>query len=199
MLHDDKKMNEELAKDEIAEQAFSRLTAAWDPQQQAVTDGEDREVREQLEALALLAYGLEPVAPSRDAEQRLLAAVNAGPIPFRRPESAPTPDVSPVASVQPAAAETMRRDPLDRTLQHLQVEAEHHAEQTAGQQPLQGHSADSEKVLAFNPRRASNPSSSSFATLALAAALAFCLIGLGYLYGQLNAKNAVIAVQADRL
>jgi len=27
----------------------------------------------------------------------------------------------------------------------------------------------------------------------------FCLIGLGYLYGQLNAKNAEIAVQAERL
>ncbi|MEO1086077.1 MAG: hypothetical protein AAFY88_17700, partial [Acidobacteriota bacterium] len=122
MLHDDKKMNEELAKDDIAEQAFSRLAAAWDPQQQAVTDGEDQEVREQIEALALLAYGLEPVAPSRDAEQRLLAAVNAGPIPFRRPESQPQTDVQQADVRHAVDAEPPSRDPLDRTLQHIQVE-----------------------------------------------------------------------------
>ncbi|MEM8993672.1 MAG: hypothetical protein AAGF23_02645, partial [Acidobacteriota bacterium] len=65
MLHDDKKMNEELAKDDIAEQAFSRLSAAWDPQQQAVTDGEDQEIREQIEALALLAHGMGRQARAR--------------------------------------------------------------------------------------------------------------------------------------
>ncbi|MCG8458655.1 MAG: anti-sigma factor [Holophagales bacterium] len=38
-----------------------------------------------------------------------------------------------------------------------------------------------------------------WSTLALAAGLAFCLVGLGYLYSQLNTKDAVIALQQQRL
>ena len=180
MLQDDKNSQEEL-RDEIAEQAFSRLASAWDPQQQAATDAEDHEVREQLEALAMLAYGLEPETPSAGAEERLLAAVShtaqTAPSPFR-PASEPLTRI--------------RRDPLDRTLQHATFDGGA-SESEPGDQTLYGQ----ENVVAFKSRSA--PPATHFSALAMAAALAFCLIGLGYLYGQLNAKNAEIAVQAERL
>lgn len=177
MQHDDKHSPDQAHHDDTAEQAFSRLSSAWDPQQQAVADDEDRAIREQLEAVAMLAYGLEPAAPSAGAAQRLLDAVSRAPIPFRAPA--------------PSTSASSTADPLDRTLQHVTVAD---AQTTAGQE----HAAREPNVLAFGSRQAPT-SSSGFGVMALAAALAFCLIGLGYLYGQLNAKNAEIAVQAERL
>ena len=182
MLQDDKNSQEEL-RDEIAEQAFSRLASAWDPQQQAATDAEDQEVREQLEALAMLAYGLEPETPSAGAEERLLAAVSqtaqTAPSPFRAPAAEP---LAPV-----------RRDPLDRTLRHATFDGAGVAEPEPGDKTLYGQ----ENVVAFKSRSA--PPATSYSVMAMAATLAFCLIGLVYLYGQLNAKNAEIAVQAKLL
>lgn len=69
--------------------------------------------------------------------------------------------------------------------------------------------------LPFRPAEPSAPSGSSvpsiglpahpgasetgWMTWALAAGLVFCLVGLGYAFGQLNAKDAVIALQQQRL
>lgn len=197
MLQDDKNSPEEL-RDEIAEQAFSRLAAAWDPQQQAATDAEDLEVRAQLEALAMLAYGLEPMAPSAQAEERLLAAVrDAAPSRLPSPEGRIEPGRMEPGRMEPVASFSSR-DPLDRTLQHAAFgggSTGGASEPEPGDKTLYG---QAENVVAFKSR-APSPPPANFSVMALAAALAFCLIGLGYLYGQLNAKNAEIAVQAERL
>lgn len=163
---------------ESAERAIERLASGWIPQDAAVSDSGDAEIRADLEALALLAYELEPEAPAPAVKERLMAAARAS-----RGDSSPTVDP--------------RSSAVDRTLQHAAMPAAAPEPVTRGLEPA-------DKTLKMElpaggiPVRPSRSGPSIFG-YALAAALALCLVGLGYLYGQVNAKNVVIALQQDRL
>ena len=166
--------------DTTAERALERLASGWIPQDAAVADSGDAAIRTELEALALLAYELEPEMPAAGTKQSLMAAIR----------SQASPDTGKVASMP-------RRSPVDMTLQHSTVpddpvELETQGFDAGDKTLMMGVPAD---VVSMRPSRSGVPMS----TWALAAALAFCLIGLGYLYGQVNAKNVVIAMQQDRL
>lgn len=165
-----------------AERALERLSSGWIPQDSAPADSGDVEIREHLEALALFAYDLEPEAPRPAVKQQLMARIQA--------------------SAQSSAAGTdnitsmPQRSPVDMTLQHsvaggLDYQAD------AAEKTLVGAGAD--VVPLRPPEHRSEPRGSAFVPWSLAAALAFCLIGLGYLYGQVNAKNVVIGMQQERL
>lgn len=165
--------------DMVVERALERLESGWDPQGSAVADSGDTEIREQLEAMAMLAYGLEPQAPAADVKQSLMEQIRGGRV---------------------EAADSARRRPEDMTLQHATVPSDGPVEtiredyDAADKTLMMGVPAE---VVSMRP----TPVRSGFSTTtwALAAALAFCLVGLGYLYGQVNAKNVVIAMQQERL
>ncbi|MEM6793594.1 MAG: anti-sigma factor, partial [Acidobacteriota bacterium] len=151
-----------------------------------------------LEAVAMLAYSLEPEAPSRALKDRLMNAVGSA--------ASPQP-ADPVAF--PQSAETPRisdpRDPVDRTLHHAAVSGPPASEGLPGTSPMAPPSSDpglaaeeefaSASVVPFSPRQYGT----GWMTAALAAALALCLVGLGYFYSQVNQQRATLAVQQDSL
>lgn len=164
--------------DPSAERAVERLDSGWIPQDSVVADSGDAEIRDHLEVLALLAYELEPEAPRPEVKNALMAKIHAASNP------------SPLGQ---------GRDPVDRTLRHIVGEVAEvkdfptHVTTDPGDKTLVGYAAD------VTSARPAERRSSQWPTWALAAGLAFCLVGLGYLYGQVNAKNAVIALQQERL
>ncbi len=179
------------SEDASAQRALERLASGWIPQDSAVSDSGDAAIRADLEALALLAYELEPEAPSEGAKARLMAQVRA--------QAENTAGVTSI-SQGVAQLDVAQRDPADMTLQHAAQPSEApvadfrtHPLETADKTLMM------EMPVAAGSSRGSGRSGFSFPTLAMAAGLAFCLVGLGYLYGQVNAKNAVIALQQDRL
>ena len=168
--------------DASAERALERLASGWIPQDAAVADGGDAAIRADLEALALLAYELEPEAPSAGAKERLMARIQA-----RAGETSP---------VTPPP----QRDPAEMTLQHTSRPSE---SPVVDLRTRNAEAADKTLMMegpaAVAASRGPGRSGASLASWAMAAGLAFCLVGLGYLYGQVNAKNVVIAIQQDRL
>ena len=182
------------------------------PSDVAPSDEDDEAlVTAHLEALSLLAYAAEPVAPSAELRQGLLRAAAAEPKAPRiqspdappRPIAVPTP--SPVAEPAPAdvtlrpgqlagSASSLRDDPGDMTLVGLGA-----VESSSG--PV----LDVGDVRSFRPENPSalpadyaaaeyvpppRAANSNVPLYLLAAGLVFCLIGLGYLYGQLQTQNA---------
>ena len=179
------------SEDASAERALERLASGWIPQDSAVADSGDAAIRADLEALALLAYELEPEAPSEGAKARLMARVRA--------QSGNTAGVTSISQHDIPQRGLPQRDPADMTLQHAAQPSE---APVADLRTRNLETADKtlmmEMPVAAGPSRGSR-SGLSLPTLAMAAGLAFCLVGLGYLYGQVNAKNAVIALQQERL
>lgn len=177
-----------LPEDPSAERALERLASGWIPQDSAVADSGDARIREHLEALAMVAYELEPEAPRPAVKQQLMARIRAS---GQEVAPDPAPDTS---SPKPY------RSPVDVTLQHSTAGVESAADYRAdaAEKTLVGSGAEVIPMRPTEPRTSESRTSSS-AYWALAAALAFCLVGLGYLYGQINAKNAVISMQKERL
>lgn len=169
-----------------AERAVERLDSGWIPQDSVVADSGDSDIRDHLEVLALLAYELEPEAPRPEVKQGLMARIDG--------QADAGPGVLANVTRMPS------RSPVDRTLQHQAVaqgevkDFRTHDQTDAGEKTLVGYASD---VAPMRPPSERRPT--PILTWALAAGLAFCLVGLGYLYGQVNAKNAVIAMQQDRL
>ena len=182
---------DQAVEDLSAERAVERLGSGWIPQDSGVADSGDADIRSHLEVLALLAYELEPEAPRPEVKSALMARV-------RRLDGAAGAPAG--AQVTPLPLREARgRNPVDRTLRHKVVEGGEvkdfptHTTTDPGDKTLVGYAAE------VAPPRPAERRPTPTALWALAAGLAFCLVGLGYLYGQVNAKNAVIALQQDRL
>lgn len=164
-----------------AERAVERLDSGWIPQDSVVADSGDADIRDHLEVLALLAYELEPETPRPQVKQDLMARIKGQ-------------DGS-----QTNVTQMPSRSPVDRTLQHAVGQAAEvkdfrtHDQTDAGEKTLVGYASE------VTPLQAAERRPTPVLAWALAAGLAFCLVGLGYLYGQVNAKNAVIALQQERL
>ncbi len=172
--------------DHAASQAVERLISQWDPQQVAEGEVIDPVMLQNMAALASLAYDLDPATPAASTKDNLMAIVAT---------MAP-----PVVSPAPVAVSSpLTQNLVDRTLQHKTGQARDPRDQTfVGavsdlEPPLIGSGANNVVPL----RRA--PRTTSWAPLALAAALAMCLIGLGYLYGQVTTQQGIIANQDQRL
>lgn len=184
------------------EKALDRLAHGWDPLSLGAVDDDEVHVVANLEALSLLAYAVEPEAPSDDAKARLLAAVAAEPRAVRQAASAP-------AAPRPvASAELETNQPVDVTLRHQTGPGSSDdaprdlpmAESDPGDLTLVGLGAAARDVregATFDVRElgqgGSHPvpraANSNVPLYVLAAGLILCLIGLGFLYGQLQAQN----------
>lgn len=114
---------------------------------------DDKLVREYLEVLGLLPYGLDPVAPAAGTKARLLAEID-GATPAEPPR-------------QPAPA-------------------------TAGERTV-AEPVPSNVVPMVRPSRVLPAPSFNPWIAALAATLAFCLVGLGYFAGRLKEQNLMLA------
>ena len=220
-----------------AEEALDRLARGWDPLSPSHSSGPAEEtsatatsssedealIASHLEAMSLLAYAVEPHAPSPELKQSILRAAAAEPK-APRPVAAPAQSSKTIQSSEPMPSAPVRASipsdatvdaPVDVTLRHMvSGTREDPGDMTlvglgAGES-TSGPGLDVGDVRSFRPAdeasqytpteyapppRAAN---SNVPLYLLAAGLVFCLIGLGYLYGQLQTQNAQnIARQAD--
>lgn len=159
------------------ERALDCLARAWDPQSATQFDSTDAEARPHLAALAALAYDLEPTTPSTATREAILARVRAESEPAPLPFSAPS-------GAGESASPIRDRDPAEVALPATAI--------GPSNEPI----GQSSTVVPISSAR---PASRGWATWAMAAGLAFCLLGLGYTFGQLGAKDSVIALQQERL
>lgn len=141
------------------------------------------EVERYVESLALLAYSVEPAAPSPRTKASILERVRAEP-----------------KRVPPAAGSA----PVDPTLRHSSVAepsptpggispADLRHEDDPADMTLFGLGGDSVRP----PVPANDVTGLRRAVRGLAAGLIVCLVALGYLYGQLDAGRAAPAEQAE--
>ena len=218
MLRDKSTPNAQEA--ELVDRSLDRLESGWTPQASHPGGEEDQRVRQHLEAISLLAYTLEPLAPAEGSKARLMAAI-AGPAHDVAPQaqasearpSAPESGAFPTPS-PPKATDSRITSPVDMTLQHRvdrqQLEDSSVGDSTfaqalatsslapdtdAGDMTLVGLGTGSGKGV---PPTAANDSS-PWARRLLVAALMACLLGLGLLYGKLEAANKEIQRQQQYL
>lgn len=166
---------------EAIERALDRLHSGWDPQGSDAHGDDEREVREMVEALAATAYSLDFEAPSAAVRQRILGAVTG--------------------SEKADNVYSFQRDPGDMTLQHAVASPTNVLDDEAtdpGDMTLVGIGANGGVNGGANVVQPFQRSSSR-GLLAMAAALALCLVGLGYLYGQLKSSQSLINSQQLQL
>lgn len=181
-------------------------------------------VREYVEILGLLPYGLEPATPNAEAKARLLAAV--GGQPAVAPPTAETPQRSfdEVTLDGSAGSRSGVPDPLDMTFRRVAPMSfepagtepgwqepaaavspwqEPEPQPLAAPQPIASEPLAAEpdrqppipsNVVPIAPAPAARPARGigSWWTPALAAMLAFCMLGLAYLAAKVNQQNATI-------
>lgn len=211
-------MSERIDKDleRTAEEALDRLARGWDPLSgthpsgtdpsgQAASDEDDEAlVASHLEALSLLAYAVEPQAPSEDLRVRVMGAAAAEPK-APRPIAVPAQAAAPTQAAAPmSAAPVPAGAPVDVTLRQVTIAHDDPGDMTlvglgAGESGS-GPSLDVGDVRSFRPANESSApaeyvpppraANSNTPLYLLAAGLVFCLVGLGYLYGQLQTQDA---------
>lgn len=193
--------------------ALERLAHGWDPVSippgQAAGEGDarsDAEVLAHLEALSLLAYAVEPEAPPAGHKAEVLHAARAEPkAPPRSLAVAPASPAGP-ASSDPVDV-TLRQipvghdgDPGDLTLVGLgsSAAASGPALDVGDIHDVRDLRVETDRP---EPRQTTEPppaANSNVPLYLLAAGLVFCLVGLGYLYGQLQTQSAQnLARQAE--
>ena len=217
-------MSERTDKDleRTAEEALDRLARGWDPlslDADASTDAareDEALVASHLEALSLLAYAVQPVAPPAELRAKVLRAAAAEPKTRSRPVAVATPMLSTPAALPAALDQT----PVDVTLRQISNQTSV-VDTDPGDMTLVGlGSGDSPSGPSLDvgdvqnlrtqrdvgettvrtefspPPRAAN---SNVPLYLLAAGLVFCLIGLGYLYGQLQNQSSQYLDQEKQL
>ncbi len=175
--------------------ALARLIASGTgvPVPRAATEADEGLVREYLEALGLLPYGLEPEAPSPAVKERILARVEA--------EAATAP---PQRSFEEVTFAGAAGAPVDVTLQREAGPPEPASTDSTTSQPPASQEPDwPEPVTASAPpgtipfpnqeQPAAPRRGGGLWTGLMAAALMVCIAGLGYLTGKVQEQNRTIA------
>ncbi len=198
-------MTEDLNRDDRAVlTALARVMASGTgtPVPRAASDAGESLVREYLETLGLLPYGLEPEAPGPAVKERILAQIG----------DQPTAE-SPHRSFDEVTFAGTAADPVDVTLQRP---AGPPAPTLAASSPTAGPrelgtsepewpepvAANAAGTLPFPQQRqppTAAPERRSRWVGALAAALVLCIAGLAYLTGKVNEQSRTIARLGDEL